>query len=568
MAHTTAALLLLLARGALGDYVSLDCCYTDSTCASKTAEPGGFAQLAITSSCGNSATPWYSPGECISGNSSTGGPGYSRVTNCTSSEWIPTPTSGIWWSYYSTGICAGPGNLVMTRLNNPATCTAVPSDGPPGVVGAKAVCTTDGGAQLWGFAAGDCTGEPNFVFDIGASFNISTRRAFGTCGALAGPASSASQIVSCYGAQVAPLPPTQSGGGSIPDACPAASSTTQAAVAALSGQPAYGASYGPTPSYNPSASYGASPTYMPSSTFMPSPSYTQPPDGARQTVSGTPFSSFGPAPSSPPGGGGGGGSGASYAPSPADMHSYSPSASYAPSPADAHSYSPGASFATSPSDAPIPSYAASPSAAPSSAFAPSGEPNPSYDTSPSYAASPSAAPSSTLAPSGEPNPSYEPSTAPGRRQLRVHFGDFLGGRQLQPTASYAPSYSYGPTPTPTPTLPTLGSCYSGSSRSGTSLVSVPNFVPPGARLVACGAVTVTCGRNSPACQVSQGTYLEENSKLRWYFAAAECVRNRWPQQYPPPRPPLFLSPPPFPFPYVPQPVLARSIFRHSRLRAQ
>ena len=71
-----------------------------------------------------------------------------------------------------------------------------------------------------------------------------------------------------------------SSGGGGPAACPAANSITQHAVAALRGQPAYGASYGPTPSYNPSASYGASPTYMPSSTFMPAPSYGPPPPGA------------------------------------------------------------------------------------------------------------------------------------------------------------------------------------------------------------------------------------------------------------------------------------------------
>jgi hypothetical protein len=251
--------------------------------------------------------------------------------------------------------------------------------------------------------------------------------------------------------------PAQSGGGSsgggssggvIPAACPAASTTTQAALAALSGQPAYGASYGPTPSYNPSASYGASPTYMPSNSFMPAPSYAPP-------------------------------SGESYAPSP--------------------------------------------SAQPSFVLRQRRQLQPLFGGS-----LPAAWP-----PSGQP-----PRPAFGGSVLNAWS---FGGRQLQDAAaSYAPSPSYGPTPSFAPTLPSLSSCFSGSSRSGTSEVSVPDFAPPGARLVACGAVTVLCGFNTPACQVGQGTYLAQNTKLRWYFAAAECVETL-------PQPPNLLLVSDFPF---------------------
>jgi len=109
-------------------------------------------------------------------------------------------------------------------------------------------------------------------------------------------------------------------------------------------------------------------------------------------------------------------------------------------------------------------------------------------------------------------------------------------------ASYAPSPSYGPPPPGASyaPLPSLSSCVSGSSLSGTRVVSVPDFAPAGARLVACGAVTVSCGVNSPACQLEQGSYLAENTVLRWYFAAAECVETlpQLPLPYPSPLSPL------------------------------
>ncbi len=166
---------------------------------------------------------------------------------------------------------------------------------------------------------------------------------------------------------------------------------------------------------------------------------------------------------------------------------------------------------------------------------------------------------------GGPGASYTPSPSVG-----------LPSGTPPPGSSYVPSYSPMPTFAPS-ALPSLASCHSGSSRDGTRLVSVPDFAPTGARLVACGAITVTCGRNhTPACQVGPGAYLAENYKIRRYFAVAECVIMCWlPSPYlpypPPPCSPLDLTshPPPLQTRTSPQPFLAGKLFElYYRLRAE
>ena len=188
-----AAPLLLLLSMAAAVYVTTDCCYSDSACTTKSLAQD-VIYTNVTSCAGSN-----SAGTCIPtafGPSNT----FTKVTACTNGA-VPSPTAGVWWTYFSDSACTA-GSLVLAERNNAPSCTAVPSGGPPGVVAAKAACTTGGGAQVWGYAAGDCGGSPNFVLDIGASFASSTGRAFGACGALNGPASSKSQRVACYGDQV------------------------------------------------------------------------------------------------------------------------------------------------------------------------------------------------------------------------------------------------------------------------------------------------------------------------------------------------------------------------------
>ena len=81
-------------------------------------------------------------------------------------------------------------------------------------MGMKTVCTTDGGSQIWGFTAADCSGTPTFVSDHGATLLNRTGAALGICKVAVGPAQSASQKTICVGTQVAPLTVTTSGGSS------------------------------------------------------------------------------------------------------------------------------------------------------------------------------------------------------------------------------------------------------------------------------------------------------------------------------------------------------------------
>ncbi len=216
MKTVRAVSLFLLFSVATAVYTATDCCYSDSACTTRSRDEG-VTYTNATSCAGTSA------GTCIA----SVGNNFTKVTACNSGA-VPTPAAGIWWTYFSDSACAG--SLVMTRQNNAPSCSAVPSGGPPGVVSAKAACTTGGGAQLWGYAAGDCSGTPIFVLDIGASLASSTRRAFGACGAQSGgPASSASEKVACYGDQVAPLTP---GSQLTPSPSPTPMPTCQGAAAA------------------------------------------------------------------------------------------------------------------------------------------------------------------------------------------------------------------------------------------------------------------------------------------------------------------------------------------------
>ena len=378
----------------------------------------------------------------------------------------------------------------------------------------------------------------------------------------------------------------------VPAVCPAASSTTQAALVALSGQSAYGASYGPTPSYNPSASYGASPTYMPSSTFMPTPSYAPPPDESYapspsahtflalrqrrqlQPLFGGLLPGVWPPSSQPPRPAFGGSvfdarpfggrqlqdAAASYAPSPSPAQGYGPTGGYTVgsvysdsactslgSPAvlfyaltggstcDSVSTSactllPGWSpaayqnvSACIPNDAiPAPTSGGLWQSVWHSSSSCSGPPSMAgrvYSGACTASGSGSAKTVCTLG-GGAQMWAYADSACSGSVTYVFDFaaswapqGIFLNdsckdfgaasvkvvcaGAQVaalppsggSPGASYAPGPSYGPSPTFAPTLPSLSSCFSGSSRGGARVVSVPDFAPAGARLVACGAVS-------------------------------------------------------------------------------
>ena len=207
-------LLLILAtlHTISADYANFECCFTDDTCVAK-ASTGGSNGLQSTN------------GACSTGCSPT--PPFSRNNLCTEGD-IPVPTSGVWMTSYTDTLCTSTISTA-SMMNSVSLCGPPPTTAglPDSVVSVKAVCTTGGGAQAWGYAARDCVGSPNFVYDLGASFASPTGLGvpFGTCKA----GTTGGTKAACYGTPVDALPilgPTTASPSPTPiPACPGASTS-------------------------------------------------------------------------------------------------------------------------------------------------------------------------------------------------------------------------------------------------------------------------------------------------------------------------------------------------------
>ena len=139
---------------------------------------------------------------------------YTKMTACTAGT--PAPASGLWLKYYSSSSCSSSSFSYMVQGLS-GVCAS--GQGPTGGSSySKAVCTTDGGAQMWYYTNSGCTGNADSYTSLSsAGLTLSACTASGT---------SSSQIL-CYGAQVAPFSfaSRTCGGSSLPTSVSSASLT-------------------------------------------------------------------------------------------------------------------------------------------------------------------------------------------------------------------------------------------------------------------------------------------------------------------------------------------------------